>query len=299
MALLGTFTVYALSRLNNQAESSLFTKKSVDEQQTRRGVLVDPGQRKDRAVVYRGVSFTCNDFLASEIKAETEAAYALESETDTGQGVVPEHIVFKFLGDYASQHRSSTFSPELNVYPIADYKKVLVRSESYVRQFETKIQALKQMLSEQPNRGEKEIPFLPFGIGASQGFHARMKYVNFRNGKGVLFLTQYNIEPALVNNQGLTYTFQGLTDDGDYYVSATFPVTAPILPHGYEAESTESYTLVPPRASRGREYDSFENDYRTYLTKLTLELEELSADKYQPNLTILEDVIRSLNVERP
>lgn len=245
-------------------------------------------------ISYRGVSFAYSNSSALKIEAETKPASVLEYETDTGQGVAPEHIVFKFVGNYASQHESSFFSPEITIYPIAEYKKALSKSESYVRQFEDEIQTLRAILTRQPKSWNKEMPFLPFEVGASQRFHARTKYVTFQNGRGVWFLTQYNIEPALINNQGLTYTFQGLTDDGIYYVSATFPVSTPRLPRSYEAESNEYYTLKPPRNIQ--EYKAFEDDYKSYLSKVRDELETLPPDGYQPNLTLFENLIQSLNV---
>ena len=50
-----------------------------------------------------------------------------------------------------------------------------------------------------------------------------------------MFLTQFNIEPSLINNQGVVYTFQRLTDDGLHYVSARFPVAVSFLPPSYES----------------------------------------------------------------
>lgn len=254
---------------------------------------------KYRTVDYQGVSFKYNVSLASEIKAEIKPASALQYETDTGEGVVPEYIAFQPIGTYTSQHEASFFSPEIDIYPIATYKTVLAKSKSYTQKFEGDIRTLRAMLSEQPPSIDKKIPLLPFGIGASQVLRARVKYINFQNGRGVMFLTQYNIEPALINNQGLTYTFQGLTDDGVYYVSAIFPVTAPFLPESYDIESTEGYTLVPPRSFQGREYESFENDYAAYIARVISKLERLPDESYQPNLAILEDLIQSLKVQKP
>ena len=290
----GSTTIANIDAINEKTltaqASSAISQKATD-------VDVKGGMNDNRAMTYRGVSFNYNTSLASEIKAETRPAYALEYETDTGQGVAPEHIAFKFIGPYASQHESSFFSPEITVYPIVDYKKALSKSKRAVQRFEDEIQTLRMMLSEQPDIWEKVIPFLPFEVGASQRFHARLKYVDFQNGKGMFFLTQYNIEPSLINNEGLTYTFQGITDDNIYYVSAIFPVSAPFLPKSYEAESSEGYTLNLPRSFRGPEYESFDKNYKIYLAEVIKKLEHMSSDSFQPNLTALEDLIHSLNVK--
>jgi hypothetical protein len=251
---------------------------------------------ESRRATYRGVSFDYSASLASEIKAETIPAYALNYETDKPDNAVPEHIVFKFAGSYASRHTSSSFSPRIAIYPIEGYKKALAKSQSYVQQFEADIQRLKRILSQKAGAWDGEIPLLPFG-SASQEFHARVKYLNFQNGSGVMFLTQYNIEPALINNQGLTYAFQGITDDGTYYVSATFPVTVPFLPENYSTMNTEDYNLIPPKSYQGYEYESYQKSYKSYLDKVINKLESLPSENYQPDLVILENLIHSLDVK--
>ena len=259
-------------------------------------VSVENGVVENRTATYQGISFNYNTSLASEIKAEIRPAYALNYETDKPDSAAPEHIVFQFRGAYASGHESSSFSPQIIVYPVAGYKKALAKSQSYVRQFEDEIKTLQTMLSTRPTTWEDEIPLLPFG-SASQEFHARVKYLSFQNGRGVMFLTQYNIEPALVNNEGLTYTFQGLTEDGTYYVSATFPVRAPFLPEHYGDEQTDNYTLVPPRSYEGAEYEAYKKRQKSYLTTVIRKLEALPANDYQPNLILLEEMMQSLNVK--
>ena len=51
------------------------------------------------------------------------------------------------------------------------------------------------------------------------------------------FLTEYGQYPAPVNNHELFYHFQGFTSDGEYYIVATLPVTAPVLAETGDAGS--------------------------------------------------------------
>lgn len=44
------------------------------------------------------------------------------------------------------------------------------------------------------------------------------------DGGGIRYLTQFGQAAGLITNPELFYTFQGLTDDGAYYVAAVFPV---------------------------------------------------------------------------
>jgi len=304
IAIIGAFTAGALWKISDSSYQVRGKSRAESEKEpswTNQDAAVVGARAKatfsQGRVAYQGVSFTYDPSLASEIEAELKPAYALQRESDTGEGVAPEHIFFKLEGGRLGEPRSSSvFSAEIMIYPIAAYRRALAKSEAYVRQFDRKILTLKETLATKPRFPDQELPFLPFGIGASQAFRARVKYVSFQNGQGVWFLTQYNQEPALVNNQGLIYTFQGLTYDDVHYVSATFPVTAPMLPDNYDMQSTKDYILVPPKSFRGQEYESFKKRFNSYLRKVTEELESLPSNKYQPDLAMLEDIINSLNV---
>jgi hypothetical protein len=116
----------------------------------------------NKTISYRGVSFSYSRSLASDIKTETKPAYFLELSTDTGQGVVPEHIVFQLVGPYASLHESSFFSPEILIFPIKTYRQVLSKSRSYVNQFDHELGVFKYMISRRPESWNREVPVLPF-----------------------------------------------------------------------------------------------------------------------------------------
>jgi hypothetical protein len=239
------------------------------------------------------VSFTYPGSVASEIKTEIKPESRLTGETDKPEGVVPTHLAFILQGSYATRQKSSYFTPEVSIYSINKYKDALALSNAYVQSLEKDIQSLKAILAERPVSLEGEIPFLPFGTDATQAFHSHLKYTNFKNGQGLIFLTQFNIEPSLVNSQGLIYTFQGLTDDGLYYVSARFPVTAPSLPSSYEATTFENYTL---NMFYGEDKKSNEENYKSYLAKIKRKLDDLPSERFEPKLTLLERLISSLCV---
>jgi hypothetical protein len=76
------------------------------------------------------------------------------------------------------------------------------------------------------------IPFLPL-LNAAQDLQAQVTYLDFDGGSGVRFITHYGQEPRPYVNDELLYTFQGLSADGRYYVSVTFPINAAILPASF------------------------------------------------------------------
>jgi hypothetical protein len=254
-------------------------------------------QQSDKTISYRGVTFSYFSSLAYEVKAETKSAYRLELSSDTGQGVVPDHIVFELLGSYRSSHQESYFSPRILIFPIESYRQALSKSPQYVNLFDHKVDTLREMLSQQPSSWDGEVPVLPFAIGGSQLFHARLAYVKFKTGTGVVFLTHYNIEPALVNNRGLTYMFQGLTDDRRYWVSAMFPVSIPFLPERYDSERSDEYALVIPKRSSKSDYESFEKGYQVYLGNVVTRLDHAASPTYEPDLDEFKRMIESMYVK--
>lgn len=126
---------------------------------------------------------------------------------------------------------------------------------------------------------------------ASQAFFARPQYISFKNGRGVFFLTQWNVsDTSQVTNDGLEYAFQGITDDGRYHVYAEFAVTAPFLPNdgdpNVEAWNEKNYLL--PQKSRA---------YQEYLKPIIAKLQEMPSDQFQPNLKLLEQLVASMEVK--
>ena len=69
---------------------------------------------------------------------------------------------------------------------------------------------------------------LPEGLPSGQ-FNADVQSVNFVNGNGIRYLTQFDESPLPANNHELFYYFHGITNDGNYYVQVVLPIQAPFL----------------------------------------------------------------------
>ena len=85
-----------------------------------------------------------------------------------------------------------------------------------------------------------------------------------------------------VNNFELIYTYQGLTSDGKYYVAAVLPVNHPGLPADGSVTGDE-----PPE---------FTSDFQTYLENVAGTLNPQSADTFTPDLTQLDAMMSSLEI---
>jgi hypothetical protein len=255
-------------------------------------------------VSYKGISFSFNPSLGSQVEAKTVPPQPdLEDKQAKLEGIPVEHHSFTFVG---SKHESTFWQlPEIDVFRLADYQKGLnaapiysqgatetVRLLKIILSKQPKPLALKQLLAQQKYLDKNDMPLLVL-LDAKQAFHVRLKYIDFVNGKGVLFLTQYNIETSLINNQGLAYVFQGLTNDNVHAVSAVFPVSASFLPEDFAPTSAKEYKpsknfYLLPNESR---------QYQSYLKTVRPRLEQLPSEKFTPNLNLIEALIASLKIQ--
>ena len=135
--------------------------------------------------------------------------------------------------------------PMIFVYPVDEFIQMNVDVVTVFDKLKTIINSAGQPLPE-------SLPFLPI-FNAAQVFHSNEQPLAFQNGTGIRFLTQYAQAPYPVNNQSLFYTFQGLTDDGAYYVSAILPINAAFLSADGNPESP------PPSDGVPFDWDNFEN----------------------------------------
>ena len=220
-------------------------------------------------VIYKGLSFSYDDTLASEVVAETMPA--------VGKGsfeweIVPEHVQFTFT-DYILP---DTFhEPRIYVYPVSDFEAANPVAGKTIA-------ALRQFLVEKPAAPD-EIPFLPL-FNAKQMIRAQIAYVDFQNGTGVRFLTYYSQAPTPVNNNELFYTFQGMTHDGDYYVAAILPVSHPMLPTNWMMETPAG------------DADAFAQNLDSYMWDVEQQLSAQDASSFTPDLSLLDAIIQSLEL---
>jgi len=273
-----------------------------------------PGPIKNNTVRYQGVSFTFDSALASEVKSETVPASTDGKPCD----IWPEHPSFTLVG-YQRLVRAPRDFPNIRVFEIAKFREALHSAaeengkatippskDDWGNDVDRQVSVLKELLGARPNTdrikaaiggkwtgmgcfGIPQIPFLPLWESC-EPFAAHVRYINFKNGKGVFFLTQWENETEQITNEGLEYAFQGITNDGKYWVYAEFSVWAPGLPEGDEDK-------VVAWAEKNYLLDWKTKEFQNYLQPVVAKLQALPADKFQPNLELLERLIQSMEVQ--
>ena len=136
----------------------------------------------------------------------------------------------------------------------------------------------------------EELPVVPF-FNEIQVFAADIQVVPFQNGQGVRFLTEYGQSATSANNHDLFYEFQGLTNDGLYYIVVILPVTAPGLgDSGDPAEAALVEGIAFPSIG------DLNADWDGYYTAVTAFLNAIPAEAFSPSLNQLDTLIQSIQV---
>jgi len=224
-----------------------------------------------KAVDFANIHFRYPPDLAAEVVPESAPAYT--DPNGPTWDLVPQHTLFNFTAYPA--HPEAFHEPRLYVYPVDEYRAISPEVGGV-------IDDLRAFLDRQPAQlgPDETIPFLPVW-NAGQVLQAQIAYLEFQNGRGVRFLTQYaqNIYP--VNNRDLFYTFQGLTHDGRYYLAAVLPVTNPIL------DNADATTID----------DNFINNFSQYIASTEDDLSAQPPESFTPNLDWLDEMLRSFRIE--
>lgn len=161
--------------------------------------------------------------------------------------------------------------PQVFIFPIADFI-------SLYPDVSTTITNLQTLLTTQPP-APASIPFLPI-FGAAQMMQAKVEYLTFRNGNGVRFITQYGQAALPINNKSAFYAFVGLTDDGQYLISATLPVNHPLFEPDDMAEPAEGWA-------------TFSENYETYISTMESNLLLQPLETFTPNISLADTLMTS------
>ncbi len=216
-----------------------------------------------------GISFYFNSQLAENIIAVVVPA---NLNSDMAFWNSPEYREFLF-NNWALK-KEGFHQPFLRIYSVADFSAVNPNIEG-------SLSALQAALAAQPIDGTGlDVPSI---FNAGQLFQSNIKYLDFQNGGGARWLSQYGQAYFPIGLPSLFYTFQGFTADGAFYISVILPVDNPILP------PADSVTLD----------DAFYNNYDSYAAEARNTLNAQPDASFIPSLEVLDEMVQSLLVGNP
>ncbi len=213
--------------------------------------------------------------LAEKAPGEMRPGVPWEEDAEPGLTTEPPSVRFD-LGDKGT---GTVGFRQLVVYPAPAFRELFLKAGM---EKGNPIDVLGNLIKSGSTTLNGEIPILP-RIEAVQILRARIKHLSFHGGKGVAFLTAYAQEPIPVGNDSLVYTFQGLTDDGRYWVALYYPVAASVLPKA-AAESPELKNVT-----------AFEEHFGVYIEKTARALEDPKT-VFTPDLEKLDALVRSIEI---
>jgi hypothetical protein len=193
----------------------------------------------------------------------------------------PGHLQVS-LGDYYVL-QGKFHQPQIYVYPATEYAVLVPGAFESMHRLRNIMSAVVPMTPDQ-------LPTVPF-LNAAQVFASTIQAISFQNGSGVRFLTEYAQYFAPVNNHELVYHFQGFSDDGEYYIIAILPITAPVL-----AQTSDAGALVPVGGIAYPDINDPNADFQAYYASVTDLLNATSPDAFTPSISQLDALIQSMIV---
>ncbi len=232
---------------------------------------------KSIEVQYQTVSFTYNGAVGKTVEADTVFAVSA-SQDNPFQYAAPQFIDFRF--PEKANPDQPYLEPELSFYPADEYVKVNDQAK-------TQIANLKALLKTQGEPPKEGIPVLP-PVNAGQVFHSQVSYLQFAKGTGVRFLTAYAQGIIPITSDQLRYQFQGLTSDGKYLVTLSFPISSHLLPATYNDVKGFDDLISGDNAG---------DKYMTYIKTTVDTLNRAQSADFEPSLADLDALIQSITVK--
>ena len=194
----------------------------------------------------------------------------------------PGHLQVTLSDYYVLQGKFH--QPQIYVYPAQAYAEMVPAAFESMRR-------INDILADPSRASNIELlPSIPF-LNALQAFASNVKLLQFQNGNGIRFITQYAQYPAPINNHELFYHFQGLTRGGQYYIVAIFPISAPLL-----AETADSDTAIPFGGVEYRGMGDPSADFPSYYASITDLLNATPNDAFTPSINQLDLLIQSIDI---
>jgi hypothetical protein len=220
------------------------------------------------------LSFYLDPALGNGYECET-VPESSSSEIPMDVFIYPAHTELT-IKNYPLTH--TQFPPQIWIYPVNRFSELLPDV------LPRRVSDLKRLISS-GTWSSGELPFLP-AIPQVQTFYSHETGMSFNDGRGVRFITEYSEVPFPISNKSIIYTFQGLTDDGKYWVAVTLPISSPILPADNDT-LPEGYTE-----------ENLIQNYDSYASGVKEALEAQAPGSFSPTINMLDSLVESITVSQ-
>jgi heat shock protein HslJ len=234
------------------------------------------------SVQFNGFGFNFDSALATSVNISQYAGDAPDLQQPGGPE--PRYTQFNLYTAGQPVPEAAFDAPvSVRVYSIAD---ITAYPDSMAQ-----VQALQNLVAQRPdlasfmivnsdNTASNALPYLPV-LGAAQVIRARAQFVETPVLKGVSYVTVYRQDVSPFTNNEFHYTFQGVSNDGLYYVSIVAQASAPDFP----VEIAGDF-----------DYDAFNAKFNDYLNESVGKLNAAAPDAFSPSLTTLDALAQSFTI---
>ena len=250
---------------------------------------VVPPQKAFTQFTYRGIELEYDPALVTNVTGQIRVGLACDSLSP-----IPPHITLQI--DLPIDFRNA-YEPTISVFHVQDYIDFCDESESPLGSSSVwvneTLDALKGAIASQS--GDVSVPPLPM-VNAGEPLHERGQYLPFQNGAGVRAIVEYAQDMWFFNNYSISYNFQGLTTDGEYYITGRFPVFAPFLIDGSEPSENSNEHAIPIPEYDVTDFDTFIQVVEDYNGEARRLFGVRTDAEFIPDLRALDAIIASLLV---
>ncbi len=195
--------------------------------------------------------------------------------------VTPGHMILNLEG-YPLQGKFH--QPQIYIYPAQAYAEMVPGAFESIHRLDNILYGPSAPIT------VDQLPAVPF-FNAQQVFASNIQIITFQSGRGVRFLTEYGQYPASANNHDLFYEFQGLSNDGNYYIVAILPASLPML-----GESSDPASAVPVGGVAYPGMGAVKADWDRYYNAVSVQLNAQGPDSFVPSLNQLDLLIQSIKI---
>jgi hypothetical protein len=241
-------------------------------------------------VFFNGIDFAFGPSLGEIVRVEKLEASPCESMSP-----FPPHLGFTF--EPYNEIRNQ-FEPNIAVYSVREFEELCLEPEPGYLSSIVWVNDILDPLREVVNSRSivSNVAPLPF-LNAGELLRVQEEFLLFQNGSGVRAIVMYAQDLWFVHNEAITYYFQGLTDDGEYYVTLRFPITAPFLIDGAEPDKNQNEGAIPILEYDPGDYQQLAQAVEAYNEEARMQLEVLGASGFTPDLSALDALVATLRIE--
>lgn len=200
----------------------------------------------------------------------------------------PRHITFSLyrrLAESRRPPRAWDVPGLVRVFPTSAFEGIRSASQRLSR--------LQELLAERPDPSTLEtinrqqvvdLPYLPVEEAAAQAIAARVEFIDTPELSGIAYVTGFRQDLFPFARDDFWYTFQGVSADGQWYVSVSWIVRA---------------TMFPRRVSQAdaRRVGRNATTWGRYIGESVATLNAAEPSAFRPSLVTLDALVRSIDFD--